>query len=843
MKRILSLILGLVMMMSASCITTFAEDDNSQPQVKADAAQDAYARLAGVGVNIEGNTLTAGSYVAALMQFTNSETKNNDNTFETAKSMGLIDYSLVRTMPIRYRDAVRAALVFAGYRPMLEMQDTMTVASSNDLLNKITAAETDNLTKDAGARLLSNLLDVKVMEYFDDTYKSSGVTVLEKYFKMTQKRVEIVQVDKKNKKIYVRENNGIVTYFAADNLNYDLVGGGRHLVFINEDNEICYAGTTANNFMFWDFVYTVNGSSDQSINYYIDQIDKMTFYNSTDEYKMSDDVIAFYGDETAGNDAYPVCGAFVKVLGYEDTITQINIYSLTEGGLLKTFTGTKLSYTQGTVNDLVSGDIAAVNDVTVVIDGTEKTLDDLKKDMVFDYWSNEDETSMIVVASSRKAVGEIKSYSSTKVKIADLYYNISDNVYSYSRQMERYDTGFLLGPPTYVEAYIDDKCEIRYIKNVPEHDTKTKTVYGIVKKAWSEYDGDEKTIQFIPVTGPGSGNEVEEHKVRNKLSSGSLSFDYAKSVASDLNGNGFFKFTINAKDEISKIEPVEYMTNTVPINFNGNKEAISYKGFYLNDTTMIVLYQVDGELKVQTMTWAKLWDYYQKGSDGIYLTVDYHPTKNPVPRFGLITGSVELIEQGWSAGGFVSEMSYTENDDYKVVIGNTTYTMEAKMVEQYGIKQDAFVQIRPRPFVKNGFVFDASNDSRVIDLSGPVSEWADILNDTYGAYNDSSPTGRLTMGKVILKGDKYIQFEVDGQPTSVFPVTSSFRASEIVDAKQRIYKDAPLDINSPQWFQGSQGLRNVRIGDEVMFTLQNKDGFVQVSRIYYFPDGSVFKAR
>ena len=99
------------------------------------------------------------------------------------------------------------------------------------------------------------------------------------------------------------------------------------------------------------------------------------------------------------------------------------------------------------------------------------------------------------------------------------------------------------------------------------------------------------------------------------------------------------------------------------------------------------------------------------------------------------------------------------------------------------------------------------------------------------------------MGKVILKGDKYIQFEVDGQPTSVFPITSAFRASEIVDAKHRTYKDAPLDISAPQWFQGSQALRNVRIGDEVMFTLENKDGFVQVSRIYYFNDGSVFGAR
>ena len=99
------------------------------------------------------------------------------------------------------------------------------------------------------------------------------------------------------------------------------------------------------------------------------------------------------------------------------------------------------------------------------------------------------------------------------------------------------------------------------------------------------------------------------------------------------------------------------------------------------------------------------------------------------------------------------------------------------------------------------------------------------------------------MGKVILKGDKYIQFEVDGQPTSVFPVTPAFRASEIIDAKHRIYKDAPLDINTPQWYQGSQALRNVRIGDEVMFILNKENDFVQVSRIYYFNDGSVFGAR
>lgn len=841
MKRILSLILGLVIAMSSLSMTAFAANDDVKPQVKADVVEDAYARLSAVGITLEGNAMTAGDFIATLLKFSNPEAKNNDDTFEMARGMGLVNSTLGRTQLINYKDALNAALMFAGYKQVLEMNDVMSVASSADLIGNITAGEKDNITRDAAAVLLSDLLDVEVMQYSGSSYKSDGTTILNKYFKMTKKRVEIVQVNKKENKIFVRENGETVVYYGAENLNYDRVSAGNQLVFINEENAICYVKTSGKGFMFWDFVYTVNKNKDQSINYYIDQLDKMTFYNSGEEYDVSEDVIAFYGDEATGNSAYPICGAFVKVFGYDNEITQLNIYSLTEGGLLKTFTGSSLSYTQGAVNDLVSGDIASVNDVTVVIDGREKTLDDLKKNMVFDYWSNEDETSMLVVASSRKAVGEIKSYGTNTVKIADLHYNVSSNVYSYNRYMSRYEPGFTMRPPTYVEAYIDDKCEIRYVIDVPEYDTVT-TMYGFVKKAWVEDNGEDRGIKIIPITGPGSGNDIVEHKVKKKLNTGSLSFEYVQSVQSDLNGKGFLKFTINADDVVVKIEPVENMTCSTTINFNGTKNVPAYGGFYLNDATMMVVYSIDGEFKVKTYTWTNLWQYYQKGTTKLTLTVDYHPTQNPIPKFGMITGDTSLIEQGWSTGGFVSVCEENADGDYTVKIANTTYTLDANMVETYGIKEGAYAQLRPRPFVKNGIVYDAASNSKVVDLSGPISGWKNILRDAYGAYNDASPSG-LMMGKVILKSDNYIQFEIDGQPTSVFPITSKLRVSEIVDSEPRVYRDAPTGISSSDWFQGSQALRNVRIGDTVLFTVNNEQDFIQIQTIYYVDDGSVFSSR
>lgn len=845
MKRIISLILGLVMMMSSFSMTALAANDDVKPQVKADVVEDAYARLSAVGITLEGNALTAGDYIATLLKFSNPETKNNDDTFEMARGMGLIDSTLGRTQLINYRDALNAALVFAGYKQVLEMNDVMSVASSENLNANITAGEKDNLTRDAAAVLLSDLLDVEVMQYSGDSYKSDGTTVLNKYFKMTKKRVEIVQVNKKENKIYVRENGDTVEYYASESLDYDRVSAGTHLVFINNENAICYVKVSGKGFVFWDYVYTVNKNKDQSINYFIDQLDTMTFYNSGEEYDVSDDVIAFYADEATENRAYPICGTFVKVLGYDNEITQLNIYPITEGGLLKTFTGTKLSYTQGAVNDLVSGDIASVNDVTVVIDGCEKTLDDLSKNMVFDYWSNEDETSMLVVASSRKAVGEIKSYGSSTVKIADLHYNVSDNVYSYNRYLMRYEPGFTLRPPTYVEAYIDDKCEIRYVKDVPEYDT-VKTMYGIVKKAWVEDNGEDRGIKIIPITGPGSGNKIVEHKVKKKLNTGSLSFEYAQSVQSDLNGKGFLKFTINADDVVVKIEPVEYLTNTTLLNMDSANDHLAYGGFYMNNATMILIYDADGEFTVKTMRWESFNDYYQDGNPKINLTVDYHPTQNPIPKYGVVTGDVHLIAPGWNVGGFVTSVDQTQDGDYKVVMGGTTYTIDAKTVNEMGIKEGAFVQARLRPFTKNGFVYapQTYDHNRVIDLSGPISGWEEALDNAYGRpYDNAAPQERLIIGKVILKGDNFIQFEVHGKPTMVFPVTDGLRVNEIIDSSPRIYRDAPTDLSNQQWYQHSQALRNVRIGDTVMFSIGSKDSVLLVGSIYIFDDGSVFGGR
>ena len=854
MKRILSLILGLVIAMSSLSMTAFAANDDVKPQVKADVVEDAYARLSAVGITLEGNALTAGDFIATLLKFSNPEAKNNDDTFEMARGMGLVNSTLGRTQLINYRDALNAALMFAGYKQVLEMNDVMSVASSADLVGNITAGEKDNITRDAAAVLLSDLLDVEVMQYSGSSYKSDGTTVLNKYFKMTKKRVEIVQVNRKENKIFVRENGETVVYYGADNLNYDRVSAGNQLVFINEENAICYVKTSGKGFMFWDFVYTVNKNKDQSINYYIDQLDKMTFYNSGEEYDVSEDVIAFYGDEATENSAYPICGAFVKVFGYDNEITQLNIYSLTEGGLLKTFTGTSLSYTQGSVNDLVSGDIASVQDMTVIIDGREKTLEDLKKNMVFDYWSNDDETSMLIVASSRKAVGEIKSYGTSTVKIADLHYNVSSNVYSYNRYMAKYEPGFTLRPPTYVEAYIDDRCEIRYVRDNQMYDNLT-TVYGFVKKAWVEDNGEDRGIKIIPITGPGSGNEIIEHKVKKKLNSGSLSFEYVQSVQSDLNGKGFLKFTINADDVVVKIEPVENMTSSISFSMSGDKNAKGYQGFYMNDATMMVVYPIDGEFNVKTLTWKTFWSYYDTDSPKLTLTVDYHPTQNPIPKFGLVTGDTHLIEPGWNAAGFVSVCEQNADGDYTVKIANTTYTLDADTVETHGIKEGVYAQLRIRPFMKNGLIYfedpsgGTSNDatsfakySKVIDLSGPISTWSEKLNDVFGPFEESQ-YNRLALGKVILKGDNYIQFEVDGKPTSVYPITENLRVSEIVDSEPRVYRDAPTGLGNNTWYTGSQALRNVRIGDRVMFLVRSTQGMYNVQNIYYFDDGSVFGGR
>jgi hypothetical protein len=118
------------------------------------------------------------------------------------------------------------------------------------------------------------------------------------------------------------------------------------------------------------------------------------------------------------------------------------------------------------------------------------------------------------------------------------------------------------------------------------------------------------------------------------------------------------------------------------------------------------------------------------------------------------------------------------------------------------------------------------------------------LDNAYGRpYDNAAPQERLIIGKVILKGDNFIQFEVHGKPTMVFPVTDGLRVNEIIDSSPRIYRDAPTDLSGQQWYQHSQALRNVRIGDTVMFSIGSKDSVLLVGSIYIFDDGSVFGGR
>ena len=358
-------------------------------------------------------------------------------------------------------------------------------------------------------------------------------------------------------------------------------------------------------------------------------------------------------------------------------------------------------------------------------------------------------------------------------------------------------------------------------------------------------EGSEKYhISMIPIYGAGSGNEQLTYDVKEKLPKKSLSPEYAKSVQKNLDGKGFLKFTINGNDEISNIEFVENMQTTVTLNSPDRKmddESYFFSGLCLKYANMFCVYEGEDGFTVKTFDYDFLRKMWFTGYDrDVFLTVDYNAKKNPLPKFGMVTGNVNKVYSSNEIYyAFINEVKEQE-EDYEVVIGTTTYNMSKRFVENDAnhIKKGMQIYGRVHPFAANPV-----SVTKHVDLSGSVDTWKAALEAEYGKFtNDPNKLreGMYCADKILLRSSEYAQFEIDGKPTDVMGLSNIFAIYEIDETgNTKNVVTAPIGIASPQWFQVKQAMDNVAIGDRVWFSIENKDGTFYITRLYYCKNDSL----
>ncbi|MBP3361343.1 MAG: S-layer homology domain-containing protein [Clostridia bacterium] len=680
----------------------------------------------------------SGSFAAKEIQF--------------AADAGLIEKNeyFYPSEPITYTEAAEIMVKVLGYEPAAKQSDYMSATSQAKLLKNVSAVFD---MKDA-LKMLDNALECPIMQavYYGESvaYEVTDKESLLTKAGYTKNRVTLENADA-GKGLIIADGK----LYETENIDLGKIAEGRVNIYIRKsDDTVVYIEVTGDTRVLYDFIEYVNGDNGRG-ELYPNAVSKVTLRNDGSTYSVSDDAKVLFSDG-AGAGSYTGC--FAKVILNENKIVKLEAYPLRSGGLIYRADADKLKYITAKYAENVISGFSDLDSTEIYIDGVRyEQLSSLKADMVFDYWNNPEEDKFIIVASSRIAEGLLESCSPEELVIDGVGYELNSErpaaVQSYlsKKYTDEEQVSSLLGKQ--VAAYVDDNKCIRFIR-MNEALSSISEFYGVITKAFSDGDEDDRNLEIYLLTGK---KGLGEYKVSDKLLKDSLSFEYAKSVARDYSGRGFLKFTLNGNGEIKKIEEPEYWGFTrTAAGFAEEIDGIS--GLSFRKAAMFALLEIDGRFTVKPITWENIKKTRTINNVRVTMVSDFDIEHNPIPRFIAFTDNIQYLYSQNTAIGILQEVSYLTDDKIRLTFADgSRYIVTKEFAEANRLTGRSLVRFSDRMLGDNPISVHS-----VYDMSGEPDTWQ------VTEYSQDLNAGFFTMDSVRLKDVNVIQFEKGGVPSEVY---------------------------------------------------------------------------
>ncbi len=714
------------------------------------------------------------------------------NAINLACDLGYISEaeSFEPTQPILYDDAIKMLVLAANYSRVANDNGGypggyMTVANSTFMTKDVHPLADRTLTLETTAILLDNFLQV---EMYDSVIGTLGhITVMERYLKTDLFGVEITAIDLRGRTITFNSK----IYEVGEKVNLSLIVEGKADICLKDtgnDEIVVHISQRGDKNVLIDFICEVNESNDYIEEIAVKDIEEIYLKNACKRYDVDMDLEIWYNDQRLNpSDYVALVGTFARVYLRNNYVYKIEAFPLLEGGIIYSAHSDQIIYTRGEFNRIAIEEVP-LDRLTVYIDGIPySSLQPLRMDMLFDYWMSEDGSECIIVASSRHYSKTLTGKRDDALTLDDTEYAIDSRygVYVYDVIKERYIKNDPLNEyfNKTAEVYVDDNMCVRYIK-IRKDVAELNTFYGVVTgwKSDGAFDG-PGTMKIYKITG-GSGEKeytVSENIKRDSDNKDNdyITLDYARSTAKNVDGEGFFKFTLNPKGEISRIEKVPLWGNTFTYSGGFSKTA-GYKisNLYIKTSKIFGVFNDRGEFTVKELDFDK--NLRNTKGAKFNVTSDYDPLYNPLPDYVMLSGADLENFYGSEADYIVTKITETtessENDEYYVEIINQYGTYKSfipkEEIDSRGITKNMLVKFRTGRLGRNLYKVVRLEKDWSIASSKWVTENANWTPETSNGF--------YKVDSVLYADTEVVQFMINGEPTHVIPWNEYGEVYELV---------------------------------------------------------------
>ncbi|MGN1097656.1 MAG: hypothetical protein ACI4SS_02040, partial [Clostridia bacterium] len=415
-----------------------------------------------------------GEYAASFTDFADVPATDEDSGYiAQAVILDMIDVkaNFYPDNAARADEFVEALLRGLNYRAMAKTSGGyMAVANSKKLLKGVSAFEDNTLTYGQLFKILVNTLSVEIFARDTSVFEMEEKSLIDTRWNIDiYEKADIVDVSYTNKTFSIYCDGETLKFNLPDNYSsVELKGMAADIWYDNDNDEVVnidfYSGYTVE----YGYLTAVNGVEDGRASFNPALVKTVNVNYEKNSTKISSDAVITIDGEPSDGSSVRMVNSYARLVKKNRSVTHMDVYELTEGGLFRSTDGDDIIYLRGEKPNAKISDIQDRDEITVVLNGKISTVSSLPYNALIDFCDNNGK--LFIAAYVNTVIGTFEAKGDEGYIIDGDEYCV-DNIYGkayYSKDLGKTykdDSSYISGYyNSSVAVYLDAAGKIRYIR-------------------------------------------------------------------------------------------------------------------------------------------------------------------------------------------------------------------------------------------------------------------------------------------------------------------------------------------------------------------------------------------